>query len=177
MPRTLPSSEPAKIVSSVRFDAQKRAGHEHHLHVAQAHAFAPAQAEIRLGNEPQNPLPAAAPKKRIRQRQDRRGRREREQVIGDEQRGSVGGLGEQAEHERQAQAGEIHGIGRIRSRRSVNTSTIISAEKMAHLGLPRSARRRDSMPGRAGRSAIRRPDTSRKLWPCRSGICRAAADS
>ena len=58
-----------------------------------------------------NPLPAAAPRSESAKRKDRRGGREREQVIGDEQRGSVSGPGEQAEHERQAEAGEIHGVG------------------------------------------------------------------
>ena len=83
-PRTLPSSEPAKIVRSVLFDAQECAGHEHHFYVAQAHAFAAAEAEIRLGNEPEQAAARGRPKKRVHKRQHRRGRREREQAIGDE---------------------------------------------------------------------------------------------
>src|SRR3984885_5003939 len=43
------------------FRAEKCPGHQHHFYVAQAHAFAPAQFEIRPDTSHNRPLPTAAP--------------------------------------------------------------------------------------------------------------------
>src|SRR6202789_2130333 len=63
--------------------AQERPGHQHHFHVAQAHAFAPAQFEIRFRNQPEQTAAYGGTQQRVYQGKHRIRRRELEDVTGE----------------------------------------------------------------------------------------------
>src|SRR6202034_1309760 len=54
---------------------QKRSRHQHHFHVAQAHPFAPAQPEVSLRAQPQQPASEGRSQQGVGQREHRRRRR------------------------------------------------------------------------------------------------------
>src|ERR1700722_10025990 len=69
--------------------AEKRPGHQHHFHIAQAHAFAPTQSEIRLGYQPQQAAADGRAQNRVHQRQHRPRGRVVEQMIREPKRRAV----------------------------------------------------------------------------------------
>src|SRR4029077_7680176 len=89
---------------------QKRACHQHHFHVAQAHTFAPAQPEIGLGDKPQQAAPDGGAEKPICKRDNRRGRREVEYVIREPGSRPIRRSCEQAQRQPQSEAGVVNDI-------------------------------------------------------------------
>src|ERR1700735_5021832 len=92
------------------FRSKKCAGHQHHLHVAEAHAFASAQTKIGFRHEPKEAASKSCAENRISEREYWRGRREVENVVCDPKRRAIRWLNEKAECESERQARVVHDV-------------------------------------------------------------------
>ena len=159
-------------------EAEKSAGHEHHFDVTEAHAFAAAKAEVAFGDGPENAGADRAPMRASTRERTHIGRREGEELMGEEGGGAVADGTKRLRRSPIAKPGKFMSSGRMRSRRSVKMRTTMIAEKMIHL---RVARREaeGEIAGEERAAPVRNStaDTWARFARGTCGICRAGRDS